>query len=71
MAYWVAKYKPDDVEFYDDVILGIQGDEDGFIIINGEGEDIGVYPMMTENEAIETIRERFEVYSTFQWLEDD
>lgn len=71
LSHWVAKFHPDDIPYAEEVLLGIEGNEYGFVVKGDDGEEYSDMPLMTEEEAMEEIKIAFEgVYSTFEWLDD-
>ena len=53
MAKWIAAYNEEDVPYGDEIRICIEGVETGFVAVPENGEDLGLYPVDTEEEARE------------------
>ena len=71
MAKWIAAYNEEDVPYGDEIRLCIEGVETGFVAVPENGEDLGLYPVDTEEEAREDLAYIMASFSTFRWLDED
>ena len=55
MAKWIAAYNEEDVPYGDEIRIRIEGVETGFVAVPENGEDLGLYPVDTEEEAREDL----------------
>ena len=53
---WVAVYNEEDMPYGDEIRISIEGVECGFVAIPENGDDLGLYPADTEEEAREADR---------------
>lgn len=71
MAKWIAVYNEEDVPYGDEIRISITGTENGFVAVPENGEDLGLYPSDTEEEAREELAYTMASYSTFRWLDEE
>ena len=71
MAKWIAAYNEEDVPYGDEIRIRIEGVETGFVAVPENGEDLGLYPVDTEEEAREDLANIMASFSTFRWLDED
>ena len=71
MAKWIAAYNEEDVPYGDEIRIRIEGVETGFVAVPENGEDLGLYPVDTEEEAREDLGYIMASFSTFHWLDED
>ena len=71
MAKWIAAYNEEDVPYGDEIRICIEGVETGFVAVPENGEDLGLYPVDTEEEAREDLAYLMASFSTFRWLDED
>ncbi len=71
MAKWIAAYNEEDVPYGDEIRICIEGVETGFVAVPENGEDLGLYPVDTEEEAREDLAYIMASFSTFRWLDED
>ena len=71
MAKWIAAYNEEDVPYGDEIRIRIEGVETGFVAVPENGEDLGLYPVDTEEEARGDLAYIMASFSTFHWLDED
>ena len=71
MAKWIAAYNEEDVPYGDEIRIRIEGVETGFVAVPENGEDLGLYPVDTEEEAREDLAYIMASFSTIHWLDQD
>ena len=71
MAKWIAAYNEEDVPYGDEIRIRIEGVETGFVAVPENGEDLGLYPVDTEEEAREDLAYIMASFSTFHGLDED
>ena len=71
MAKWIAAYNEEDVPYGDEIRIRIEGVETGFVAVPENAEDLGLYPVDTEEEAREDLAYITASFSTFHWLDED
>lgn len=71
MAKWIAAYNEEDVPYGDEIRIRIEGVETGFVAVPENGEDLGLYPVDTEEKAREDLAYIMASFSTFHWLDED
>ena len=64
MAKWIAAYNEEDVPYGDEIRIRIEGVETGFVAVPENGEDLGLYPVDTEEEAREDLAYIMASFST-------
>ncbi len=68
---WVAAYREDDLPYGEEIRVSIEGVETGFLAIPENGDDLGMYPVDTEEEARDDLAYTMAGYSTFHWLDEN
>ncbi|MBR1781374.1 MAG: hypothetical protein IJ751_08255 [Oscillospiraceae bacterium] len=67
---WVAVYQEEDLPYGDEIRISIEGTEAGFVAVPETGDDLGLMPMDTPDEAREELAYNFAGYDTFRWLDE-
>ena len=68
---WVAVYREDDLPFGDEIRVSIEGVETGFVAVPETGEDLGLYPVDTIEEARDDLAYTLAGFETFRWLDEE
>ncbi len=68
---WVAVYNEEDMPYGDKIRISIEGVETGFVAVSENGDDLGLYPTDTVEEARDDLAYMFAGYDTFRWLDED
>lgn len=68
---WVAVYNEEDMPYGDEIRISIEGVECGFVAVPENGDDLGLYPADTIEEARDDLAYTFAGYDTFRWLDED
>ena len=68
---WVAVYREDDLPYGDEIRVSIEGVETGFVAVPETGEDLGLYPVDTEDEARDDLAYTLAGFETFRWLDEE
>ena len=68
---WVAVYREDDLPFGDEIRVSIEGVETGFVAVPETGEDLGLYPVDTEDETRDDLAYTLAGFETFRWLDEE
>lgn len=68
---WIAAYREADMPFGEEIRICIEGVETGFVAVPENGEDLGLFPSDTPDEARDELEYTFAGYFTFRWLDED
>ena len=69
MSKYIAKYRENDSPNGREIYLSIEGVELGFIATPSNGEDLDMFPAMSQEEAKEDMEHYFSDYDTFEYLD--
>ena len=67
---WVAVYQEEDLPYGEEIHISIEGTEFGFVAVPETGDDLGLIPSDTPDEAREELAYAFAGFETFRWLDE-
>jgi len=68
---WIAKINENDDFFGDEILMGVAGGEYGFEVVLSNGDDSGVLPAATVEDAMEAMEDYYGCYDTFSYVQEE